>query len=240
MFLGAPAVAREAETGTAHFAWTQAVTRRRWLTVKAGWLLLAAARLGRRRRRARHLVVGAAERRGGEPVQPRQLRRPGHHARRLLAVRDGARHRGGHADPPGAARARRHPRRVLRRPADDQGLGPPALHDAGHQHLQRRPRQRPPGPRARPGFSAQGFRGPNGPLAVPGGDIVADRRQRLPRRRHPRRVPRVLHARASPGHSSSPASPATATRSTSPISPPPGTGRSSSSRPASSWRSPPC
>ncbi len=36
MFLGAPAVAREVETGTAHFAWTQAVTRRHWLTVKTG------------------------------------------------------------------------------------------------------------------------------------------------------------------------------------------------------------
>jgi hypothetical protein len=46
MFLGAPAVAREAETGTAHFAWTQAVTRRQWLTVKAGWLLLAALAWG--------------------------------------------------------------------------------------------------------------------------------------------------------------------------------------------------
>jgi len=46
MFLGAPAVAREAETGTAHFAWTQAVTRRHWLTVKTGWLLLAALAWG--------------------------------------------------------------------------------------------------------------------------------------------------------------------------------------------------
>jgi hypothetical protein len=46
MFLGAPAVAREAETGTAHFVWTQAVTRRHWLTVKTGWLLLAALAWG--------------------------------------------------------------------------------------------------------------------------------------------------------------------------------------------------
>ena len=46
MFLGAPAVAREVETGTAHFAWTQAVTRRHWLTVKTGWLLLAAVAWG--------------------------------------------------------------------------------------------------------------------------------------------------------------------------------------------------
>ena len=42
MFLGAPLVAREIETGTGQFAWTQSVTRRRWLAAKAGWLLLAA------------------------------------------------------------------------------------------------------------------------------------------------------------------------------------------------------
>jgi len=46
MFLGAPAVAREVESGTAHFAWTQAVTRRHWLAVKTGWLLLAALAWG--------------------------------------------------------------------------------------------------------------------------------------------------------------------------------------------------
>ena len=42
MFLGAPLVARELETGTGQFAWTQSVTRRRWLATKVGWLLLAA------------------------------------------------------------------------------------------------------------------------------------------------------------------------------------------------------
>jgi hypothetical protein len=46
MFLGAPLAAREAETGTSQFAWTQAVTRRHWLGVKAGWLLLAALAWG--------------------------------------------------------------------------------------------------------------------------------------------------------------------------------------------------
>ena len=46
MFWGAPAVARERETGTVQFAWTQAVTRRRWLSVKTGWLLLAGAVFG--------------------------------------------------------------------------------------------------------------------------------------------------------------------------------------------------
>jgi hypothetical protein len=40
---GAPAVAGELETGTNQFAWTQTVTRRRWLAVQTGWLLLAAA-----------------------------------------------------------------------------------------------------------------------------------------------------------------------------------------------------
>ena len=46
MFWGAPAVARERETGTLQFAWTQSVTRRRWLSVKTGWLLLAGAVFG--------------------------------------------------------------------------------------------------------------------------------------------------------------------------------------------------
>jgi ABC-type transport system involved in multi-copper enzyme maturation permease subunit len=40
---GAPAVASELETGTNQFAWTQSITRRRWLAVRAGWLLLGAA-----------------------------------------------------------------------------------------------------------------------------------------------------------------------------------------------------
>ena len=46
MFWGAPLVAHELETGTSQFAWMQSVTRRRWLTVKTGWLLLAAAAWG--------------------------------------------------------------------------------------------------------------------------------------------------------------------------------------------------
>jgi ABC-type transport system involved in multi-copper enzyme maturation permease subunit len=46
LFLGAPMAAGEFEAGTTQFAWTQAITRARWLTVKAGWLLLAAAAWG--------------------------------------------------------------------------------------------------------------------------------------------------------------------------------------------------
>jgi hypothetical protein len=43
LFWGAPMVASELETGTNQFAWTQSITRRRWLAVRTGWLLLAAA-----------------------------------------------------------------------------------------------------------------------------------------------------------------------------------------------------
>ncbi len=43
LFWGAPLVAAEAEAGTTQFAWMQSVTRKRWLGVKIGWMLLAAA-----------------------------------------------------------------------------------------------------------------------------------------------------------------------------------------------------
>ena len=43
LFWGAPLVASELETGTSQFAWMQSVTRKRWLGVTAGEMLLAAA-----------------------------------------------------------------------------------------------------------------------------------------------------------------------------------------------------
>ena len=43
LFWGAPLVAAETEAGTTQFAWMQSVTRRHWLAVKIGWMLLAAA-----------------------------------------------------------------------------------------------------------------------------------------------------------------------------------------------------
>jgi ABC-type transport system involved in multi-copper enzyme maturation permease subunit len=46
VFWGGPLVAREFETGTSQFAWMQSVTRRRWLSIKVGWILLAAAAWG--------------------------------------------------------------------------------------------------------------------------------------------------------------------------------------------------
>ena len=46
MLWGAPLVAHELESRTSDFAWTQSVTRTRWATVEAGWLMLAAAACG--------------------------------------------------------------------------------------------------------------------------------------------------------------------------------------------------
>jgi len=46
MFWGAPLVARELETGTFRLAWTQSVSRRRWLLVKLGLVGLASAVVG--------------------------------------------------------------------------------------------------------------------------------------------------------------------------------------------------
>jgi hypothetical protein len=46
VFWGGPLVAREFETGTNQFAWTQGISRRRWLTAKIGWALIAAAAWG--------------------------------------------------------------------------------------------------------------------------------------------------------------------------------------------------
>ena len=43
MLVGAPLLAWEYETRTFDFAWAQSVTRTRWLLVKVGWALLAAA-----------------------------------------------------------------------------------------------------------------------------------------------------------------------------------------------------
>jgi hypothetical protein len=46
MFIGAPMLAREFESGTARFAWTQAVGRGRWMAAKLGLLGVSLAVLG--------------------------------------------------------------------------------------------------------------------------------------------------------------------------------------------------
>ena len=46
LFWGAPLVGREFEEGTNSLAWTQGITRRRWLTHTMGWVLLGGAAWG--------------------------------------------------------------------------------------------------------------------------------------------------------------------------------------------------
>jgi len=46
VFWGAPVLAREFERGTHRLAWTQSVSRRRWLVAKLGWLGLAVTLAG--------------------------------------------------------------------------------------------------------------------------------------------------------------------------------------------------
>lgn len=46
LFFGAPLIARELETGTFRLAWTQSVTKLRWLAVKLGLVGLAAMAIG--------------------------------------------------------------------------------------------------------------------------------------------------------------------------------------------------
>jgi hypothetical protein len=46
LFWGAPLIARELETGTFRLAWTQSVTRRRWLAAKLGMAGLSAVAVG--------------------------------------------------------------------------------------------------------------------------------------------------------------------------------------------------
>lgn len=46
IFLGVPLIAKEYEDGTNKLAWTQSVTRRKWLTVKVVWSLLFSALYG--------------------------------------------------------------------------------------------------------------------------------------------------------------------------------------------------
>lgn len=43
VFFGTPLVAREVEQATDKLVWMQTVTRRRWFTIKVGWVLLATA-----------------------------------------------------------------------------------------------------------------------------------------------------------------------------------------------------
>ena len=69
IFWGAPLVARELETGTFRLAWTQSVTRTRWLAVKLAVLGLGSVIAGRA-----HEPHGDLVGRTQRPHQPGPLR----------------------------------------------------------------------------------------------------------------------------------------------------------------------
>ena len=157
MLWGAPLVAHELEARTSDFAWAQSVTRTRWLTAKAGWLLLAAAACGGAIAALITWWSGPNNALTAERLPARPVRHPGHRPRRLRSVRHGARHRRGHRDAPDPPRDSHHARRVHRAAPGDLRFPPAALHGGGHDLLQRSSYNTgsftPPG---RPGCSAQG------------------------------------------------------------------------------------
>ena len=136
LFWGAPLVAAELETGTSQFAWMQSITRRRWLAVKAGWMLLAAAVWGG--------VISALVTWWSGPNNALHLDafNPGRFdimglvpvAYALFAMALGI--AAGTLLRRTAARAGHHARRVHRGPRGDRALAPPALHERGHRVLQ--------------------------------------------------------------------------------------------------------
>ena len=97
-FLGAPLVARELEAGTYRLAWTQSVSRRRWLaskltlTVGAAAFALGAASLAVTWWSA-PLDGAVSQTRGGlpEPLDPGDVRHAWRRPRRLRRVRCGPR-----------------------------------------------------------------------------------------------------------------------------------------------------
>ena len=150
---GAPLLAHEFETGTNQYAWTQSVTRRRWLAVKAGWLLLAAAAIGG--------IVSALVTWWSGPNNALQANAfdPGRFdimgivpvGYAVFATALGI--TGWRPAAPDAAGDRRHAGRVHRRQGRDLHGAAPVFHDRGDQLLpdwQRvQPRLAPPGSSAR-------------------------------------------------------------------------------------------
>ncbi len=132
-FVGAPVLAREFETGTFRYAWTQGFGRTRWTDRQAGAARGRGHHRGRRVRRALLLVLPADHRRGRRrqrPAEPHDLRPTRRCAPRLDAGRVRDRRPGRHPDPSGHSRDVRHPRRVGRARRSDRRVPAPALRGA--------------------------------------------------------------------------------------------------------------
>ena len=111
MFWGAPLVARELETGTFRLAWTQSVTRTRWLAVKLGVVGLASMAVGRAAQPDGDLVVQPDRPGQHGPAQP-SFDSARHRPDRLRRLRLRPRRHRRDADPPHGARDGRHPGRL--------------------------------------------------------------------------------------------------------------------------------
>ncbi|MEV4509187.1 ABC transporter permease [Dactylosporangium sp. NPDC049525] len=88
MFWGAPLVARELEAGTLRLAWTQSVTRLRWLLVRLGLTGLAAALTAGLLSLAVTWWAGPLDRAGGLPDHDQGLALPNRFAPLVFGARD--------------------------------------------------------------------------------------------------------------------------------------------------------
>ena len=87
LFFGAPLIARELETGTFRLAWTQSVTRKRWLAAKLGVVGVVAMAIGGLLTWMARLVGESARRGESGSLRRRQFQRPRHCADRVCGVR---------------------------------------------------------------------------------------------------------------------------------------------------------
>ena len=205
-FVGAPVLAREFETGTFRYAWTQGFGRWRWTLAKLVPLaVVVTAAAG-----AFSVLFSwyyqpylatanqAPATLRGVPVRSRPVRPARGRVRRLDAGRVRDRRPGRHAHPPGRPRDGRHPRRLHR--ARPRGREPPApaLPDAA-AHQQSRTCPAPRGSTASGGPKAARSRSPAGETPPPAPPAVRARSGRhgcaSPRRRRsPVLRPARLHA----------------------------------------------
>ncbi|GAA3214337.1 ABC transporter permease [Dactylosporangium siamense] len=88
MFWGAPLIARELEAGTLRLAWTQTVTRSRWLLVRLGLPALAAVLTTALLSLAVTWWAGPLDRAGGRPGHDQGLDLPNRFAPLLFGARD--------------------------------------------------------------------------------------------------------------------------------------------------------